>query len=548
MSSFRSPLYGLLAKLYGDAEASQYVNEFLALIENGTSCTTGPQGPVLVAYPDHVRTGQEAPLQTLRNLVSRLEVFGALHLLPPFRSLTDEGFAPSSHHDVTAAYGSSADLDDVTRAVPTTLDLVLNHVSTHHDWFISFLNDEQWAAGFFIQVTPNSDFSRVVPGKLHPPISAYRRPDGRVITLWTKYSTSQVDLNYRNPAVLLAMCRVLTSLLEKGASGIRLDALPFLWKSVDRPSAHEPEVFLILAVLRLITDAASHGTGLLVAEADYTTGESSYLGLQGAHIGYRYASAPCILGTVISGQTEPYLRLVRELEAQHPESLAYNFLSTHDSIFMRPYASPVAEHIVHLLRERTEAAGGVVQYRAHGSSPQIYELNVALVDLLTFPDRRNDQEAYKAIFTGLFLVFILPGLPLVYLGHLLAIRNESAPSHEPRGIGRGRVAADDFEELVSESVRELLVLPLVDLTSTWRNLDCFRPESRISVGPELPDGVVSVVRRGSRSEAWCVANLGASDATVMVPDEFCLVFGRLSGSILRRFEQAILVRNRSEDQ
>ncbi len=61
--------------------------------------------------------------------------------------------------------------------------------------------------------------------------------------VWCTFSHDQIDLDFRNPEVLLEFLRIIRLHLDNGVQIIRLDAVAFLWKEVGialDPSAPDP--------------------------------------------------------------------------------------------------------------------------------------------------------------------------------------------------------------------------------------------------------------------------------------------------------------------
>ena len=70
--------------------------------------------------------------------------------------------------------------------------------------------------------------------------------------VWTTFSRDQVDLNYKNPKVLLHILDVLLWYLAKGATLLRLDAIGFMWKKKGTTSIHLDETHFLIKVIREI--------------------------------------------------------------------------------------------------------------------------------------------------------------------------------------------------------------------------------------------------------------------------------------------------------
>ena len=83
-------------------------------------------------------------------------------------------------------------------------DLVLNHCSTQHRWFQDYLADRRPGSGYFIEADPRADYSRVTRPRSTPLLTPFQTAGG-TRHIWTTFSDDQVDLNWKNPEVLVEM-------------------------------------------------------------------------------------------------------------------------------------------------------------------------------------------------------------------------------------------------------------------------------------------------------------------------------------------------------
>ena len=86
-----------------------------------------------------------------------------------------------------------------------------------------------------------------------PLLTRFETPSGAK-NVWTTFSTDQIDLNWRNPAVLLEIIDVLLFYVARGAEFIRLDAIAFLWKEPGTMCLHLPQTHRIIQLLRAVLD------------------------------------------------------------------------------------------------------------------------------------------------------------------------------------------------------------------------------------------------------------------------------------------------------
>jgi alpha-glucosidase len=174
----------------------------------------------------------------------------------------DFGYDIADYRNVDPLYGSLADFDRLLaetrrRGMRIVLDMVLNHTSDQHPWFVASASSRgnakaDWYVG-------NSGVGAQTPG-----VSEYQRRfehEGRVPpnnweslfggSAWEwnanrkqfyyhKFYKQQPDLNWRNPAVEAAMFDVMKFWLNRGVAGFRLDAIPTLFE--DPALRDEPEL------------------------------------------------------------------------------------------------------------------------------------------------------------------------------------------------------------------------------------------------------------------------------------------------------------------
>ena len=123
---WESVLSDSLEKLYGNID----VKPFIKLAESHQSSgIRKAEGPVLITYPDSIRDFQ---LKDWNYLVDELGFIKAVHFLPTlFEYSNDRGFSIIDHWHVRPELGRWEDFKK-----PMMIDLVLNHVSAWHPWFI----------------------------------------------------------------------------------------------------------------------------------------------------------------------------------------------------------------------------------------------------------------------------------------------------------------------------------------------------------------------------------------------------------------------------
>jgi oligo-1,6-glucosidase len=160
-------------------------------------------------------------------------------LSPVFPSpQVDNGYDVSNYQDVDPLFGSLADLDALIQALHArgmrlVLDVVLNHTSDQHPWFIesrgsreSPKRDWYWwrAPGEVPGAEPNA-WQSLFSG------SAWQLDDATGEYYLHTFARQQPDLNWESPQVRAAMAEMLRWWVDRGVDGFRLDVISMISKA-----------------------------------------------------------------------------------------------------------------------------------------------------------------------------------------------------------------------------------------------------------------------------------------------------------------------------
>ena len=258
---------------------------------------------VMITYGDTLMDGHHKPLDLLRDfLLDRMRgVVNAVHILPFFPFTSDDGFAVSDYEKVNSNLGDWPDIERIAADFGLMSDMVLNHVSSQGKWFNEYRQGRAPFDTFFFEAAPEDDLSAVVRPRTTPLLQEIETARGPR-HVWCTFSHDQVDLNFKNPAVLTEIVRIIRLHIDKGVRIIRLDAVAFVWKEPGTPSIHLPQTHAIVQLLRLLVDYAEEDV-ILLTETNVPKAENlSYFG-QGneAHVVYNFPLPPLILHALLSG-------------------------------------------------------------------------------------------------------------------------------------------------------------------------------------------------------------------------------------------------------
>jgi glycosidase len=424
-----------LIALYGDERGRATFARIASLIENARpsssvfrpSSSLTQRDAVLITYPDQVREPDVPPLRTLADFCAQhlTDLISTIHLLPFYPYSSDDGFSVIDYRAVNPMLGDWDDVARLGKNFRLMFDAVINHVSAQSAWFQAFLRDDPRYRDWFIVVPDDADVSRVIRPRALPLLTAFETPSGAK-KVWTTFSADQIDLNYRNPDVLIEIIETLLFYLAHGASWLRLDAIAFLWKEFGTTCLHLPQTHRIIQLLRAIVDAVAPQT-ILITETNVPHAENiSYFGdgTNEAHLVYNFALPPLTLHAFHTGDARALTRWASELTLPSRQVTFFNFLASHDGIGLNPARGILRDDEIDALVARTIAHGGLVSYKANSdgtSSP--YELNINYFDALNDPNARESLDTQIDRFVCAHAIMLaLVGVPGIYFHSLFGSR------------------------------------------------------------------------------------------------------------------------------
>ncbi|MEO1564082.1 MAG: sugar phosphorylase [Pseudomonadota bacterium] len=382
---------------------------------------------VLITYGNTLEDGLHKPLDILHDfLLNHMKgLVNGVHILPFFPFTSDDGFAVSDYYSVSPQLGDWEDISRIADDFHVVSDLVLNHVSSQGNWFNAFRQGQTPYDDFFFTAQPEDDLSAVVRPRTTPLLREVRTSNGPA-HVWCTFSHDQVDLNFKNPEVLLEMLRIIRLHIDQGVRTLRLDAVAYIWKEVGTSCIHLPQTHAIVRLLRLLCDYNAE-TVILLTETNVPRAENlSYFGNRNeAHAVYNFSLPPLILHALLSG-CATYLQSWQASMPPAQLGCAYlNFTASHDGIGMRPAEGVLPSEEIEKVISKVTEEGGLVSMRALPDGREApYELNCGYFDALqaTFQgDRAHHLDRFLCSQT---IVMSLEGIPAFYIHSFLATPND----------------------------------------------------------------------------------------------------------------------------
>jgi sucrose phosphorylase len=412
---------------------------------------------LLITYGNSITDGAHKPLDLLSDFLERYlkDTLNAVHILPFFPYTSDDGFAVSDFRSVNPQLGDWSDINRIAKDFTLMSDLVLNHVSSQSSWFTAYRQGHKPYDKFFFEASPEDDLSAVVRPRTTPLLREIETNTGPR-HVWCTFSHDQIDLDFRNPEVLLEFLRIIRLHVDNGVQIIRLDAVAFLWKEVGSPSIHLPQTHALIKLMRLLCDFAPEKI-ILLTETNVPKAENlSYFGLgDEAHAIYNFPLPPLILHAMMSGNAL-YLRRWQRGMPPAPMGCAYlNFTASHDGIGMRPAEGVLPEAEKQKVIDTVEKLGGLVSMRTMPDGSETpYELNTTFYDAMSHTFEGPDEHHHARFICSQTIVMSLEGIPAFYIHAMLATAND----HE--GVAhRGMNRAINRHRWDYPSLRALLADP-----------------------------------------------------------------------------------------
>lgn len=357
--------------------------------------------------------------QNLCNQLDYLERLGvnALHILPHYPSpMADGGYDVMDYLNVRPELGTLEDFDAFLaqahrRGIKVIVDMVLNHVSEHHPWFIEARSDKNSVRrDYFLWSETGRELAL-----------AWNAPSGFKESNWIRneptqdyyYATFypyQPDLNWDNPAVAEAMMANMDFWASRGVDGFRLDAAASLVKRDESLSKGLPETHAILKRIRRHLDQKYGGNVIMLAEAHQSVEEmKAYFGDgDECHLLYHFTLTEQLFLALMHRDTKPLESMLRE-SAKIPENCAWAvFLRNHDELSLATLPQSEQEKLVAFLDPKHE-------YIFKGGPYVDYTTSMRLGSMF-----ENEPERILEAFK---LLYSIEGAQVMYYGDEIGMKN-----------------------------------------------------------------------------------------------------------------------------
>ncbi|MHA6309387.1 sugar phosphorylase [Hafnia paralvei] len=525
----------LLTDIYGDDLDDSVFDAFLLKVEQGKKYIQKhrKQGwdesdVVLITYADQFHQCNENNLTTLRGFYQRWlgDVFSHIHLLPFYPWSSDDGFSVVDYHQVAPSSGSWQDISQLNQITKLMFDFVCNHISAQSEWFQGYLNGNKKYQDFFISVDPKTDLSAVTRPRALPLLTPFTLAEGSQQYIWTTFSADQIDLNFANPQVLLAMVDVLIHYLQQGADYVRLDAVGYMWKTIGTSCIHLEKTHLLVKLFRALVDEIAPGT-VLITETNVPHNDNvAYLGNghDEAQMVYQFPLPPLVLHAIHSGSAQVLSRWANTLsESDNPDTTWFNFLASHDGIGLNPLRGILPEEEILQLVDHLEQEGALVSWKYNPDGTRSpYEINVTYMDALSQRNSSDEQRLARFILAHAILL-TFPGVPAIYVQSILGSRNNYSGVESlgyNRAINRQKYVLEEIETQLGDEhhLRHKTFNQLIHLIGVRKREASFHPSSSFAVN--CASDSILVIHRSSQcgNNLLALFNLKDNECEFFLPN------------------------------
>jgi oligo-1,6-glucosidase len=199
-------------------------------------------------YPRSFNDSDGDGIGDLRGIIEKLDYLQELGvdvvwLSPVYKSPNDDmGYDISDYQDIMDEFGTLADWDEMlagmhARGIKLVMDLVVNHTSDEHAWFVESRKSKDNEYRDFYIWRPGQDGREPNNWRSFFRGSAWEYDERTGEYYLHLFSKKQPDLNWENPRVREEVYAMMRWWLDRGVDGFRMDVINMLSKVPGLPDA-----------------------------------------------------------------------------------------------------------------------------------------------------------------------------------------------------------------------------------------------------------------------------------------------------------------------
>lgn len=193
-------------------------------------------------YPKSFKDSNGDGVGDLKGITEKLDYLqdlgiDILWLSPIYKSpFIDQGYDISDYYAIDPIFGTMEDMEELIaegkkRGISIIMDLVVNHCSSHHEWFQKALADPDGPyADYFYFIESDKEpnnWESYFGGSVWEPVPGTNK------YYLHSFHKDQPDLNWQNPVLREEIYKMINWWLDKGIAGFRIDAIINIKKDLE---------------------------------------------------------------------------------------------------------------------------------------------------------------------------------------------------------------------------------------------------------------------------------------------------------------------------
>jgi len=231
-------------------------------------------------YPKSFMDTNGDGIGDLRGIISKLDYLKELGidivwLSPIYKSpFVDQGYDISDYFSIAEEFGTMEEFDELLteakkRDMHIVMDLVVNHCSDKHEWFLKALEDPNGEYGEYFYIREGKNGKEPSNYRAYFGGNAWEKIPGTDKYYLHMFCKEQPDLNWENPKVRSEIYKMVNWWLDKGLAGFRIDAIINIKKDLNFPD-YAPDGPDGLASCTAMVDNVD-GVGVFLQELKHET-------------------------------------------------------------------------------------------------------------------------------------------------------------------------------------------------------------------------------------------------------------------------------------
>nr|MCR5054650.1 alpha-glucosidase C-terminal domain-containing protein [Lachnospiraceae bacterium] len=435
---------------------------------------------------------------------------------------------------------------------------VMNHTSEDHEWAVKARKgDPEYQARYFFYDNweiPN-EYEKYVP-EVFPqtaPGNFTWCEEAKKVVMTTFYPY-QWDLNYANPVVFNDMTADMLYLCNMGVDIVRLDATPYIWKTLGTNCRNLPQVHTLVRMMRIAAEIVCPGTLLLgevVMEPKEVVPYFGTLEKPECNLLYNVTTMATTWHTVATQDVRLLRHQLGTVFALPKEYVFLNYLRCHDDIgwgldynYLKQFGVDEVGHKKYLNDYfRGYVYGSESRGELYNDDPKLGDARLcgttaSLCGIEAAEYEKDPEKLKRGIALDIMLhafLFSLSGIPVLYSGDEIGQLNDYTYHEDPlrwadsRYLHRGKLPWDQVKNRTKKNTREGKIFSAIGkFRETRERYRVFDNKADTWILNTENDHVLGIGRYYEGEKLLCIYNFSGNEQLIWTGEneEYTDLFGK----------------------